>query len=829
MENISFSPSFISIVCSLLGILGVFIWFLVRIRVKAIWFPILRVLDLRATKLPKLSLIFPPKVPFFCFAMGVLLLSILSFKPANKKIFESPLEGRHFLAVIDLSPSVSEKINEVRYREILESFVDSLDAKTRLTLSISDRKNLVQSESNAGVKNLIRDLKFHSFGAKLGENVKQALSEDSSFTDIVVFSDQDSFTWIDFNWKFLSQDKRVSRIALSNVAAKPNVFLKEVRLQSSSDAKVIEWGVDIGASSEMGSKSVNLSVYLGEQLLVSQSVPFAGREGQTTVSWPISKMKNLIGSFFEIRLDVDDSVLIDNVYRVSRSASNREVLLVADPAGEQPLEDPAHALIAGLEVLGLKVTRRDEAGSSTSFGRQNLTINWLGRHGKDTCALSVHESSRNYWLVPDTAQSSLEVCECLNKIILDKKTAQLEKGEKTSTSGVSALACQTASLPENWFSTLSRLGFVQLGGELGSSSQSLAMRGRVSGSEVLVFQIPLTPLAGLSYGNWPILVRSLLGLHNLQEILLTWPREDSIFTSEIAENIARSNVPVGESILEEMNSDTLPPLWNLTSNQTYAAASEPEDNDPLPWIRLACMLVGILFMVEIVFGLASRWKSSLLVLAIATYGVQAKGQVTLSVVGSHPDLMADFARDLAARTSITLDKNLQIFGSLGSRSLREPWLFVSDTAKIVTEAGTLAPEISAWIRKGGLLVIQSELALFQLEKLTSDGFFSTVKSGVWKPIAPDHELMRSFYLLESLPTCQGSGWNEFRYDGRTAILAIPYRLTAILSDQGEVAKCENIKKSEQLTRVLVNLFMISLATDYKKDQIHLPEILKRLR
>jgi hypothetical protein len=126
-------------------------------------------------------------------------------------------------------------------------------------------------------------------------------------------------------------------------------------------------------------------------------------------------------------------------------------------------------------------------------------------------------------------------------------------------------------------------------------------------------------------------------------------------------------------------------------------------------------------------------------------------------------------------------------------------------------------------------VIQSELALFQLEKLTSDGFFSTVKSGVWKPIAPDHELMRSFYLLESLPTCQGSGWNEFRYDGRTAILAIPYRLTAILSDQGEVAKCENIKKSEQLTRVLVNLFMISLATDYKKDQIHLPEILKRLR
>jgi hypothetical protein len=828
MGSISFSPAVISAFSCLLAIAGGFIWFLVRIRVKAVWLPILRVLDLKATKLPKLSLIFPPMIPFFCFAFGVFLLSALSFKPANKKIFESPLEGRHILAVIDLSPSVSEKISEVRYHEILESFVDSLDTKTRLTLSISDRKNLVQSDSSAATKKLIGELKFHSFGTKLGENIKQALSEDSSFTDIIVFSDHDAFSWVDFNWKFLAIDKRVSRVSLSNSRSKPNTFVKEVRLQSSTDSKAIEWGVDLGASSDMGSVSVKLSVYLGDQLLVSQNVPFTGREGQTTVSWPISKMKNQSGNYFEIRLDVNDSIAIDNIFRVSRNSATREAVVVADPAGEQPLEDPAHALIAGLEVLGLRVSRRDEAGSATSAGRQNLTINWLGRHGKDTCELSSIESHRNYWLIPDSTQSFFDVCECLNRIILDPR-APLAQKNKENSSKITALSCLDASQPEKWFPTLSGLGFMQVGGDLGSSSQSLAMRGLINGSEVLVFQLPLTPLAGLSYGNWPIMVRSLLATQNLQEILLAWPREDSLFVGESVENMAASNVPAGESILEEISSDSLPPVWSWSSNQSFAAANEPEENDPLPWIRLACILMGLVFLVEILFGFASKWRGGLLGLILAFFGPEANAQVVLSMIGSHPDSMSEFSRELSGRTSLSLDRSLQIFGSVGNRTLREPWLFVSDLTKITSPLGSFTPEISAWIRKGGFLVIQSELALFQLEKLTSDGFISTVKSGVWKPIAPDHELMRSFYLLESLPTCEGSGWNEFRYDGRTAILAIPYRLTAILSDQGELGKCESVKKSEQMTRVLVNLFMISLATDYKKDQIHLPEILKRLR
>ena len=45
----------------------------------------------------------------------------------------------------------------------------------------------------------------------------------------------------------------------------------------------------------------------------------------------------------------------------------------------------------------------------------------------------------------------------------------------------------------------------------------------------------------------------------------------------------------------------------------------------------------------------------------------------------------------------------------------------------------------------------------------------------------------------------------------------------------EDVPCSGGPTGEQATRAFVNLLMVALATDYKKDQIHLPEILKRLR
>jgi hypothetical protein len=90
------------------------------------------------------------------------------------------------------------------------------------------------------------------------------------------------------------------------------------------------------------------------------------------------------------------------------------------------------------------------------------------------------------------------------------------------------------------------------------------------------------------------------------------------------------------------------------------------------------------------------------------------------------------------------------------------------------------------------------------------------------------------------------------FDGRVAAVAIPQELTGILRDGGpESLKCpgiggaakdnaRNVSRDrpagggqngpkELHYRAFVNLLMVSLTTDYKKDQVHLPEILKRLR
>ena len=62
-----------------------------------------------------------------------------------------------------------------------------------------------------------------------------------------------------------------------------------------------------------------------------------------------------------------------------------------------------------------------------------------------------------------------------------------------------------------------------------------------------------------------------------------------------------------------------------------------------------------------------------------------------------------------------------------------------------------------------------------------------------------------------------------------AIVAIPGDFLETLVDQKVNSKCSERRSYEKVMRVFINIMMVALTTDYKKDQIHLPEILKRLR
>ena len=85
-------------------------------------------------------------------------------------------------------------------------------------------------------------------------------------------------------------------------------------------------------------------------------------------------------------------------------------------------------------------------------------------------------------------------------------------------------------------------------------------------------------------------------------------------------------------------------------------------------------------------------------------------------------------------------------------------------------------------------------------------------------------------MIKSLPACEGFNWRGFHADGRLVILNIPYDLLASIQDVSKENLCKPATVTyEDSVRSFVNILMVALATDYKKDQIHLPEILKRLR
>ena len=66
-------------------------------------------------------------------------------------------------------------------------------------------------------------------------------------------------------------------------------------------------------------------------------------------------------------------------------------------------------------------------------------------------------------------------------------------------------------------------------------------------------------------------------------------------------------------------------------------------------------------------------------------------------------------------------------------------------------------------------------------------------------------------------------------DERMALLQVPVGLLEALSDGANPTLCPPDIARDAGGRTMINIVMVILTTDYKRDQIHLPEILKRIR
>ena len=214
-------------------------------------------------------------------------------------------------------------------------------------------------------------------------------------------------------------------------------------------------------------------------------------------------------------------------------------------------------------------------------------------------------------------------------------------------------------------------------------------------------------------------------------------------------------------------------------------------------------------MIKILFIPLMLWLS---LSALATVELTAVRQAQ----GWH---FTRLAHEVQKRTSLELAQTLNLRDS--SNFNTAPWLWVRDLAFVSNDIA-----IAQWIRKGGTLVVEGGTAQ-TLTAFTERTFGA--HTGVWQNIPLDHELMRSFYLLDALPVCNEQRWRGFTFAGRLAIVIIPHRLLAYVRDKGEAVPCLQQTGKEMVTRIFINLLMVALAGDYKKDQVHLPEILKRLR
>ena len=196
------------------------------------------------------------------------------------------------------------------------------------------------------------------------------------------------------------------------------------------------------------------------------------------------------------------------------------------------------------------------------------------------------------------------------------------------------------------------------------------------------------------------------------------------------------------------------------------------------------------------------------------------------------------AREVTGSTSISMSSKPNIVTSESFRDPTKvvPWLWVrtSQVSKLLSEKHF---DLSEWLKRGGMLILlqdgprssngqENNKALDQLKEAMAK---SSLASGEWRAIPTDHSLLRSFYLLKSLPTCDDQVWREFRQYDRPFVLSIPYDLVAGVSDGPPSNPCLDKIPRQIMKRLVVNIAMLAMTTHYKSDQIHLPEILKRLR
>ncbi len=857
--------------------LGLAMWWLVLVRRRKVWFPLMRRLEIPPKVKPRIRIEPPPIVPFLCFLVAAVAAALLTLEPGRVEPQSNNRTSIDSHLLIDLSPSMSR----ASLPDLLEKPVATWEALAKdgkVTVGTTQGVETFVPNSRDEVAQLVSKVGFSRAGARLAASLQKQLAGLEMVDRIVLLSDDDAHSWAGLRAGFFRDRAILARVAAVQPSAVSNLFIESVRRTSgfsSGSGVLLEadpgsgrevWEVEIlrrrredlvGLMVRMPESSGTIEVLSGEKVVGRGTWALPAGGHRVVVSVEIEAP----GEILHFRIDPEapgapgnsDAIKSDNEFRTRREAGPGSVILISEPRGEGILQDDSSQLATVLGILGYDVRRYDSAAAASTSGVK--AARWIVQSGnsghlENVCPafLAGHLSGvESVWLAPRGAVENVswnDLCTCYSRL------SGISNSERF---------CGEINTRQGWLGLLPSLGAKQVGGRLGDATGSFAWRGKI-----LAFTLPLEPsvATGIDHARFPLLLKNLLEVERgrSRDAVANWPRiPDSADAGVDPRDLQLSNVPTAESLLQAASATDLPPLFHMPGSgvegsQAVDASTNLEQINPWPWVRGLAAAAGGAVAVEALWH-GGKWLAIrglphlfalILTFFLAAFGAMSSAspaQAGVELIFAGGESSARFmrlSREVSSRTSITVMPSPQVwrpsalaFASEKPSGIDQPWLWSNGLKALVStgsNSGKLFPAAGRWLRRGGFLVIEGVSSKETLEAAFKQEF----PSESWAPVPTDHELMRSFYLLDALPACAPAIWHQFTFDGRVAAVAIPQRLSEMLRDgaPADAFRCPGegkVSSPEKGYRAFINLLMVALTTDYKKDQVHLPEILKRLR
>ncbi len=811
------------------------LWFWIRRKNERHWLPILQIFPIRRTRFFHMKFQRPPLVPFLCFLGIWILVGLSSLAPSWVHTNTVPLSQGKAIVYVDLTPSVSGETSLVDYRDKLRSLREVLKGYTKLVWVSSWELESREFTSTEAFTAWLSSLEFQRTGRKIATVLAENAAEIREANAIYVVSDRNAASWRELNWEFYAESLEVRFIPVKG-ESRSNWYFDSVTPSDSATSRSIEWDVVIKSTDRSDSLIHKLQVLQDETVLYEQKWESDATtlQAKLHVAIPVNLLDRNKTAPLRWRILVEDGILLDNEFRTPVKNTYKRALLVVRNEGEHFLATSRSQLRAWLEVLGFEVDLVERLSQKNTESEYGLAMILLPPDGdlRDQCPKMGSMKGTKVWILPYRAQQELDgLCWCYDRFL-------------SGASEKKPIFCQNLAQASELNRALFSMGAKQVGGSVDHEAKSLAYVGKSNGQELLVFTRPFSqnPTASLLSGRLPFLIQSLLEWQQVLSPLtgklagIEWLRlEDAPGRDHLD-----SNVPIGESIKEEVMQASLPPEFDFSRPLNSMRLVE-KDQNAMPWVWAVSFLWIAFFLAEVLWFFLRRRRNSavqsasiLILLSLSAFQPRPLmgAPVQLSILQAEKWMpsFSKMATIIASRTSIEFSPLPVFFPSLQSSIYAEPWIWVRQLPSIQDKSGVMSAELEEWVRSGGVLIIENATDFMQLQKLTQN-FEPNGRFPVeWNSVPIDHELMRSFYLLRTLPTCEGKKMMAFSFDKRLSILALPFSLLDAVQDQGSMPVCiEGAGDRDALTQVMINIFMVALTTDYKKDQLHMKEVLKRLQ